>query len=122
VIILIISMIVIALFVHGRAAQPVDAVYMTQAEQTPAGRPDHRKHPRGDFRVTPAVASRRLSTWSIWISKRGWCWSSEGNNPSRVRQLMGQEKRRLAKVIGSAKCAHRSSATAKMRCRSASSG
>lgn len=104
-IILIVSMIVIALFAFMVVLRNrSDAVYMAQAEQTPGSSAQIIENiPRGDFRVTPAVASTTdFDMVHLVISQRGVVLVGEGNNPSRVRQLMGQEKRRLAKVIGSA--------------------
>jgi len=57
---------------------------------------------RGDWRVTPAVASTtQFDMVHLVIARPGVILVGEGN-PARVRQLLGQEKRRLAKVIGTA--------------------
>ena len=57
---------------------------------------------RGDWRVTPAVASTtQFDMVHLVIGRPGVILVGEGN-PSRVRALIGQEKRRLAKVIGNA--------------------
>lgn len=57
---------------------------------------------RGDWRVTPAIASTtQYDIVSLVIGRPGIILVGEGN-PARVRSLLGQEKRRLAKVIGSA--------------------
>lgn len=57
---------------------------------------------RGDWRVTPAVASTtQFDMITLVIGRPGVILLGEGN-PARVRNLLGQEKRRLSKVIGSA--------------------
>ncbi|ASW56118.1 DUF4191 domain-containing protein [Plantactinospora sp. KBS50] len=57
---------------------------------------------RGDWRVTPAVsATTQMDMVHLVIGKPGVVLLAEGN-PQRVRGLLGQEKRRLSKVIGSA--------------------
>ncbi|HEX6500556.1 MAG TPA: DUF4191 domain-containing protein [Micromonosporaceae bacterium] len=57
---------------------------------------------RGDWRVTPAVASTtQFDMVHLVLGRPGVILLGEGN-PSRVRSLIGQEKRRLSKVIGSA--------------------
>lgn len=58
--------------------------------------------PRGDYRVKPAIASTtQFDVVHLLLFKGGVILIGEGN-PARVRQLIGQEKRRLGKVIGSA--------------------
>jgi hypothetical protein len=55
---------------------------------------------RGDWRVTPAVASTtQMDMVHLVIGRAGVILLGEGN-PSRVRGLLGQEKRRISKVIG----------------------
>ncbi len=57
---------------------------------------------RGDWRLTPAVASTtQFDMVHLVVGRPGVILIGEGN-PSRVRGLLGQEKRRLAKVIGNA--------------------
>ncbi len=57
---------------------------------------------RGDWRVTPAVSSTtQFDMVHLVIGRPGVILLGEGN-PQRVRNLLGQEKRRLAKVIGNA--------------------
>jgi Domain of unknown function (DUF4191) len=57
---------------------------------------------RGDWRVQPAVQyTGQFDLVHLVIGRPGVILIGEGN-PQRVRQLLGQEKRRLAKVIGSA--------------------
>lgn len=56
---------------------------------------------RGDWRVTPAIASTtQFDMVHLVIGRAGVILLGEGN-PARVRSLLGQEKRRLSKVIGS---------------------
>ncbi|MGC9667216.1 DUF4191 domain-containing protein [Planosporangium sp. 12N6] len=56
---------------------------------------------RGDWRVTQAVQfTGQFDVVHLVVGRPGVILLGEGN-PQRVRQLLGQEKRRLAKVIGS---------------------
>jgi hypothetical protein len=75
-------------------------VYMNMAEGQPGAAAQIVEQMRGDWRVTPAVASTtQMDMVHLVISRAGVVLIGEGN-PSRVRGLLGQEKRRLAKVIG----------------------
>jgi hypothetical protein len=57
---------------------------------------------RGDFRVTPALASTtQMDFVHLVICRGGVVLLGEGN-PGRVRGLIGQERKRLSKVIGTA--------------------
>jgi hypothetical protein len=57
---------------------------------------------RGGWRVTPAIASTtQMDIVSLVLGRPGVILLGEGN-PARVRALLGQEKRRLSKVIGTA--------------------
>jgi hypothetical protein len=57
---------------------------------------------RGDWRVTQAVQyTGQFDMVHLVVGRPGVILIGEGN-PQRVRQLLGQEKRRLSKVIGSA--------------------
>jgi hypothetical protein len=57
---------------------------------------------RGDWRVSPAIASTtQFDMVHLVIARCGVVLLGEGN-PARVRALLSQERRRLAKVIGSA--------------------
>ena len=57
---------------------------------------------RGDWRVTPAASSTtQMDMVHLVIGRPGVILLGEGN-PQRVRGLLGQEKRRLSKVIGTA--------------------
>src|SRR2546421_1536790 len=75
---------------------------MTEAEGQPGAAASIVENMRGDWRVTPGLASTtQMDFVHLVIGKPGVILLGEGN-PSRVRHLLGQEKRRLAKVIGSA--------------------
>ena len=78
-------------------------VFMKQAEETPGAAAQIVENiQRGDWRVTPALASTTsFDMVHLVICRKGVLLIGEGN-PNKVRQMMGQEKRRLAKVIGSA--------------------
>jgi hypothetical protein len=59
--------------------------------------------PRSDFRVSPAVSATTAGEMvHLVIGRKGVILVGEGPNPAKVRQMIGQEKRRLAKVIGTA--------------------
>jgi hypothetical protein len=75
---------------------------MAEAEGKPGAAAQIIETMRGDWRVTPALASTTSFDFvHLVIGRPGVILIAEGN-PSRVRSLLGQEKRRLAKVIGSA--------------------
>ena len=75
---------------------------MTEAEGTPGASASIVETMRGDWRVTPAVAATtQMDMVHLVIGRPGVILLGEGN-PSRVRGLLGQEKRRLSKVIGTA--------------------
>jgi len=75
---------------------------MIEAEGQPGAAASIIENMRGDWRVTPGVASTtQMDFVHLVIGKPGVILLGEGN-PSRVRGLLGQEKRRLSKVIGSA--------------------
>jgi hypothetical protein len=60
------------------------------------------KQMRGDWRITEAVASTtQMDFVHLLIGRPGVILLGEGQ-PGRVRSLLGQEKRRLSKVIGTA--------------------
>lgn len=74
---------------------------MTEAEGQPGAAAQIVETMRGDWRVTPAVASTtQFDFVHLVIGRPGVILLAEGN-PSRIRGMLGQEKRRLAKVIGS---------------------
>jgi heme exporter protein D len=75
---------------------------MNAAEGQPGAAASILENMRGDWRVTPAVSSTtQMDMVHLVISRAGVILLAEGN-PQRVRGLLGQEKRRLAKVIGNA--------------------
>jgi hypothetical protein len=99
------GMLVIALFAFMVVLRNrSDALYMRQAESTPGAAAQIIENiPRQDFRVTQALASTTdFDMVHLVLCTRGVIFVGEGNNPARIRQLMGQEKRRISKVIGSA--------------------
>jgi hypothetical protein len=74
---------------------------MAEAEGQPGAAAQIVETMRGDWRVTPAVASTtQFDFVHLVIGRPGVILLAEGN-PSRIRGMLGQEKRRLAKVIGS---------------------
>jgi hypothetical protein len=79
-----------------------NAAMMSAAEGQPGAAASILESMRGDWRVTPAVSSTtQYDMVHLVIGRPGVILLGEGN-PQRVRGLLGQEKRRLAKVIGSA--------------------
>lgn len=79
-----------------------NAAMMSAAEGQPGAAATILETMRGDWRVTPAVSSTtQLDMVHLVIGRPGVILLAEGQ-PQRVRALLGQEKKRLAKVIGSA--------------------
>ncbi len=77
-------------------------VMMAEAEGQPGAAASIVENMRGDWRVTPALASTtQFDMVHLVIGRSGVILLGEGN-PQRVRLLISQEKRRLTKVIGSA--------------------
>ncbi len=76
---------------------------MAEMEGTPgAGAQLVENMRRGGWLVTPAIASTtQYDIVSLVLGRPGVILLGEGN-PARVRVLLGQEKRRLSKVIGTA--------------------
>jgi hypothetical protein len=75
---------------------------MSAAEGQPGAAASILETMRGDWRVTPAVSSTtQFDMVHLVIGRPGVILLGEGNT-QRVRGLLGQEKRRLSKVIGSA--------------------
>ena len=75
---------------------------MIEAEGQPGAAASIVENMRGDFRVTPAVASTtQMDFVHLVICRGGVVLLGEGN-PARVRGLIAQERKRLTKVIGSA--------------------
>jgi hypothetical protein len=86
----------IVISVRGEKARVVEA------EQQPGGAAWYVQNMRGDWRVTPAIsATTDEDMVHLVVGRPGVVLLAEGN-PQRVRGLIGQEKRRLAKVIGNA--------------------
>ncbi|HEX6872385.1 MAG TPA: DUF4191 domain-containing protein [Micromonosporaceae bacterium] len=75
---------------------------MTEAEGQPGAAASIVENMRGDFRVTPALASTTQFDFVHLVICRGGVVLLGEGNPARVRSLMNQEKKRLSKVIGSA--------------------
>jgi hypothetical protein len=76
--------------------------YLTEVAEQPGAAAGIVESMRGDFRVTPGLASTtQMDFVHLVICRGGVVLLGEGN-PSRVRGLIGQERKRLAKVIGSA--------------------
>lgn len=77
-------------------------VFMMEAEGQPGAAASIVENMRGDFRVTPALAATtQMDFVHLVVCRAGVVLLGEGN-PNRVRALIGQERKRLQKVIGSA--------------------
>jgi uncharacterized protein DUF4191 len=75
---------------------------MVEAEGQPGAAASIVENMRGDFRVTPAVQSTtQMDFVHLVICRGGVVLIGEGN-AARVKGLIAQERKRLAKVIGSA--------------------
>src|SRR3954469_11063588 len=75
---------------------------MREAEGQPGAAASIIENMRGDWRVTPAIVSTtQFDMVHLVIGRPGVILLGEGN-PARVRGLINQERRRLAKVIGNA--------------------
>src|SRR5215475_7342338 len=75
---------------------------MREAEGQPGAAASIVETMRGDWRVTPALASTtQFDMVHLVIGRPGVILLGEGN-PSRVKALVGQERKRLSKVVGSA--------------------
>src|SRR3954447_22915196 len=75
---------------------------MNVAEGQPGAAAQIVENLRGDWRVRPPASSPpQLDMVHVVIGRPGVILLGEGQ-PQRVRSLMGQEKRRLSKVIGNA--------------------
>jgi Domain of unknown function (DUF4191) len=76
--------------------------FLIEAESQPGAAAQIVENMRGDWRVTPAVAATTQFDYvHLVLSRAGVVLLAEGN-PSRLKGLIGQERRRLSKVIGSA--------------------
>nr|WP_221376242.1 DUF4191 domain-containing protein [Actinoplanes polyasparticus] len=79
-----------------------NAAMMNAAEGQPGAAASLIENMRGDWRVRPAAASTtQFDMVHVVIGRPGVILLAEGN-AQRVRGLLGQEKRRLSKVIGNA--------------------
>mgnify|MGYP004492806699 CR=1 FL=1 len=79
-----------------------NAAMMNAAEGQPGAAASIMENLRGDWRVRAAASSTtQFDMVHIVIGRPGVILLGEGQ-PQRVRSLMGQEKRRLSKVIGNA--------------------
>lgn len=79
-----------------------NAAMMNAAEGQPGAAASILENMRGDWRVRPAASSTtQFDMVHVVIGRPGVILLGEGQ-PQRVRNLIGQEKRRLSKVIGSA--------------------
>jgi hypothetical protein len=79
-----------------------NAAMMNAAEGQPGAAASLLEGMRGNWRVTPAISSTtQLDMVHLVLGRPGVILVAEGN-PQRVRGLLGQEKRRLSKVIGNA--------------------
>jgi hypothetical protein len=75
---------------------------MKQAERTPGAAAEIIGRMRGDFRVTPAFASTTQMDFVHLVLCRGGVVLLGEGHAGRVKSLIGQERKRLSKVIGSA--------------------
>ncbi|MEV4637386.1 DUF4191 domain-containing protein [Actinoplanes sp. NPDC049548] len=79
-----------------------NAAMMNAAEGQPGAAASIMENMRGDWRVRPAASSTtQFDMVHVVIGRPGVILLGEGQ-AQRVRNLMGQEKRRLSKVIGNA--------------------
>ena len=79
-----------------------NAAMMNAAEGQPGAAASLIENMRGDWRVRPAASSTTsFDMVHVVIGRPGVILLAEGN-PQRVRGLLGQEKKRLSKVIGNA--------------------
>jgi hypothetical protein len=73
---------------------------MAEAEGQPGAAAQIVETMRGDWRVTPAIAATtQFDMVHLVIGRAGVILLAEGN-PARVRALLGQERKRLSRVIG----------------------
>ena len=79
-----------------------NAAILKEAERTPGAAAGFVERMRGDFRVTPAFASTTQMDFVHLVLCRGGVVLLGEGHAGRVRSLIGQERKRLSKVIGSA--------------------
>jgi hypothetical protein len=77
-------------------------VMLAEAETQPGAAASIVEQMRGDFRVTPAIASTTTMDFVHLVICRGGVILLGEGDPNRVRSLINGERRRLSKVIGSA--------------------
>jgi hypothetical protein len=76
--------------------------FMREAEEQPGASASIIENMRGDWRVSPAIASTtQFDMVHLVIGRPGVILIGEGNQ-GRVKGLIAQERRRLVKVIGNA--------------------
>jgi hypothetical protein len=75
---------------------------LSEAENQPGAAASIVEQMRGDFRVTPAMASTTTMDFVHLVICRGGVILLGEGDPNRVRSLINGERRRLSKVIGSA--------------------
>lgn len=77
-------------------------VFMAMAEEQRGAAAQIMERMRGDWRVTPAIISTtQMDMVHLVLNRRGVILVAEGER-QRLRGLLGQQKKRLSKVIGSA--------------------
>jgi hypothetical protein len=79
-----------------------NSAMMKQAEQMPGAAAEIVSRMRGDFRVTPAYASTTQMDFVHLVLCRGGVVLLGEGQAGRVKSLIGQERKRLSKVIGTA--------------------
>jgi hypothetical protein len=79
-----------------------NSALMKQAELTPGAAAEIVSRMRGDFRVTPAYASTTQMDFVHLVLCRGGVVLLGEGHAARVKSLIGQERKRLSKVIGTA--------------------
>jgi hypothetical protein len=79
-----------------------NSALMKEAERMPGAAAEIVSRMRGDFRVTPAfVSTTQMDFVHLVLCRGGVVLLGEGH-AGRVKGLIGQERKRLSKVIGSA--------------------
>lgn len=95
---LMLSLLLLLIVLNVRSSK----MFMRMAEQQRGSAASIIERMRGDWRVTPAmVSTTQMDMIHLVLSRRGVVLVAEGE-PQRVKPMLGQEKKRLSKVIGSA--------------------
>ena len=95
---LLLAMLAVLIVLNLRANRAV----LNQAADTPGSSATIVQNMRGDWRVTPTIASTtQMDMVHLVVCRAGVILLGEGH-PARVRALLGQERKRLSKIIGSA--------------------